>query len=142
MLRGEVSVRTAVLETLRRFRAALERRRERAELPQLRQQPARLQEEFARLSPEDLLAHFRSRRSPEFFPASRLEHSRRRPCSRLCFLTRRRSWPNQAKRIANEHCWALLGFGEKCVRRGAKLIGTSIHSLVTTGRSRITRKST
>src|SRR2546423_4111838 len=68
MLRGEVSVRTAALETLRRIRAALDRRRERASLSLIDRQPARLREEFARLSAPDLLAHFRSRQSPEFFP--------------------------------------------------------------------------
>src|SRR5258707_9582886 len=68
MLRGEVSVRTAALEVVRRIRAALERRRERAELGRLDRQPAGLTEEFSRLSPAELLAHFRSRPSPEFFP--------------------------------------------------------------------------
>src|ERR1700692_1804967 len=68
MLRGEISVRTAALETLRRIRASLERRRERVELSQFDRQPARLTAEFSRLSPSELLAHFRSRNNPEFFP--------------------------------------------------------------------------
>src|SRR5258708_4963464 len=68
LLRGEVTVRTAALETLRRIRAAVDRRRERASLSLIDRQPARLRAEFARLSAVDLLAHFRSRQSPEFFP--------------------------------------------------------------------------
>src|SRR6202171_1503092 len=68
MLRGEVSVRTAALEGLRRIRAALERRRERTGLATLDRQPARLRADFARLSPQELLEHFRSRQTPEFFP--------------------------------------------------------------------------
>src|ERR1700704_1691215 len=68
MLRGEVSVGTAALETWRRIRASLQQRRERAELGQLDRQPARLNSEFSRLSAAELLAHFRSRSSPAFFP--------------------------------------------------------------------------
>src|SRR6476646_1128591 len=67
MLRGEVSVRTAGLETIRRVRAGLAQRRERAELVELDRQPARLRDDFALLTPEELLAHFRSRSAPEFF---------------------------------------------------------------------------
>jgi hypothetical protein len=61
LLRGEVSVRTAVLETVRRVRAALVRRRERASLAVIDRQPAHLTEEFAGLSPKELIAHFSSR---------------------------------------------------------------------------------
>src|SRR6478672_9198474 len=68
MLRGEVSPRLAALEAGRRVLVANERRRERAELAQLDQQPARLREEFARIRAADLLAHFRSRVKPKFLP--------------------------------------------------------------------------
>jgi hypothetical protein len=114
MLRGEVSVRTAVLETLRRLRAALERRRERAGLTQLAGQPARLREEFAHLSPEELLAHFHSRQSPEFFPGFAAGAQESVALQQDLFPDETTELVNQAKRIANEHCWSLLGFGEKC----------------------------
>src|SRR5437868_7849930 len=68
MLRGEVSPRLAALEAARRLRVLNERRRERAQLAELDQQPARLHEEFARIRASDLLAHFRSRVKPKFLP--------------------------------------------------------------------------
>src|SRR5205085_4909520 len=68
MLRGDVSARTAALEATRRMRQFSMRRRERASLGQLDQQPALLREEFARIRASDLLAHFRSRVKPKFFP--------------------------------------------------------------------------
>jgi hypothetical protein len=113
MLRGEVSMRTAVLETLRRLRAGLARRRERAKLTQLDQQPARLREEFARLSPEELLAHFRSRDTPEFFPGFAAGAQQTATLQQELFPDETTELVNCAKRIANEHCWPLLGFGEK-----------------------------
>jgi len=113
MLRGDVSARTAALETMRRLRILAARRRERAELAELNQQPARLREEFARIRASDLLAHFRSRIQPKFFPgfqdATVTAHAQRQifPEETLRLLS-------QADRIAEEHCWPLLGFGEKC----------------------------
>ncbi|PYS56791.1 MAG: hypothetical protein DMF76_23970, partial [Acidobacteria bacterium] len=53
---------------MRRLRVLKARRRERAELAELNQQPARLREEFARIRAADLLAHFHSRIQPKFFP--------------------------------------------------------------------------
>jgi hypothetical protein len=67
-LRGEVRTSTAALEAVRRMNSALLRRRERAQLEQLNRQPARLLREFARMSHAELLAHFRERESPKFFP--------------------------------------------------------------------------
>src|SRR5205814_164132 len=67
-LRGEVDARTLALEAVRRSRAAREQRRERASLEKLAQAPARLRAEFARLSPSELLAHFRNRGEPKFLP--------------------------------------------------------------------------
>src|SRR5258707_13690742 len=61
MLRGEISVGTAALEVLRRMRATLDRRRERAGLAGLDPGPARLRENVARLSPADSRDKFCSR---------------------------------------------------------------------------------
>ena len=114
MLRGEVSMRTAALETLRRTRAALVRRRERANLSAIDRQPARLGEEFVHLSPADLLAHFRSRQSPEFFPGFAAGAQQTAALQQDLFPDETTELISRAKRIANDHCWALLGFGEKC----------------------------
>jgi Heparinase II/III N-terminus/Heparinase II/III-like protein len=114
MLRGEVSVRTAALETLRRIRNSLERRRERAELAALDLRPARLRADFAQLSPLELLEHFRARQSPEFFPGFAAGAQQTAALQQELFPDETTELTSQAKRIANEHCWPLLGFGEKC----------------------------
>ena len=117
MLRGKVDARTAAWEAVRRLNSKLERRRERNSLPALDQQPARLREEFARVRASDLLAHFRARGRPKFFPG--FEHPE--PTG----LRQRELFPeetarllNHARRITDEHCWPLLGFGEKCFGAG------------------------
>ena len=117
MLRGEVSAGTAALEGIRRVNSDLGRRRELRELAELNRQPAKLVEEFARMPARDLLAHFRSRQSPEFFPGFG-------NASRTASL-QREHLPGQteeliaaAQRIATEHCWPLLGFGNKCFGAG------------------------
>jgi hypothetical protein len=114
MLRGEVSVRTAALEMLRRVRAALARRRELAGLATLDRQPARLRADFAHLSPPELLEHFRSRQTPEFFPGFAGGAQQTAALQQELFPDETAELINQAKRIANDHCWPLLGFGEKC----------------------------
>jgi hypothetical protein len=115
MLRGEVDVRTAAQESMRRLRGAQELKYERAQVDELNQRPARLRPEFARLAPAELLAHFRSRNllkgAPEFFPgfaeaAAQLQ--------RELFSRETAELLTQAARITDEHCWPLLGFGEKC----------------------------
>jgi len=118
MLRGEVSVRTAALETLRRIRAAVDRRRERASLSLIERQPARLRAEFARVSAADLLAHFRSRQSPEFFPGFAAGAQQTAALQQELFPDESNELIARAKRIANEHCWGLLGLGEKCFGAG------------------------
>ena len=114
MLRGEVSVRTAALEALRRIRVALDRRRERASLTLIDRQPARLSEGFSRLAPPELLAHFRLRQSPEFFPGFAAGAQQTAALQQELFPDETTELITQAKRVANEHCWALLGLGEKC----------------------------
>src|SRR2546426_8441796 len=116
MLRGDVSARTAVLEARRRLRVHAARRRERAELAELNQQPARLREEFARMRAEDLLAHFRSRAKPKFFPGFQ-DAAVTAQAQRQIFPDETVRLLSRANRIAAEHCWPLLGFGEKCFGR-------------------------
>ncbi len=114
MLRGEVSVSTAALEALRRIRNSLERRRERAGLAALDRRPAVLCAEFARLSPSELLNHFRARQSPEFFPGFAAGAQQTAALQQELFPDEATELTSQARRIANEHSWPLLGFGEKC----------------------------
>src|SRR5260221_12359169 len=100
MLRGEVSVRTAVLEALRRIRNSLERRRERAGLAALDRRPAVLCSEFARLSPSELLDHFRARQSPEFFPGFAAGAQQTAALQQELFPGQTTELTSQAKRIA------------------------------------------
>lgn len=118
MLRGEVSPRLAALEAARRIRTHNERRRERAQLAELDRQPARLREEFARIRASDLLAHFRSRIKPKFLPGFQ-DFTRSAQLQRNLFPQSTAQLVDQAQRIVKEHCWPLLGFGEKCFGKEA-----------------------
>lgn len=112
-LRGDVDARMVAQEAARRARGTLEQRREQAQLDELSKQPARLREEFARVRAADLLAHFRSRVRPKFFPGF--------ADAKSTANLQRRLFPNEtaqliarANRMVDEHCWPVLGFGEKC----------------------------
>src|SRR5687768_766962 len=113
MLRGEVSAGTAVLEALRRVNARLLRRREQRQLAQLNRQQARLTPEFTRLSRAQLLEHFRARSSPKFFPGF-ADTIKTASMQKELFQGETDQLLVMAKRIADVHCWSLLGFGEKC----------------------------
>ena len=112
-LRGEVDTLAAAQEAARRARGTLEQRRERASLDQLNEQPARLREEFARVRASDLLAHFRSRVRPRFFPGF-ADPKQTADLQRQLFPAETARLIARADRIVDEHCWPLLGFGEKC----------------------------
>jgi hypothetical protein len=112
-LRGEVDTRAAAQEAARRARGTLEQRRERASLDHLKEQPNRLREEFARVRASDLLAHFRSRVRPKFFPGF-ADPKRTADLQRQLFPPASQQLIARANRIVEEHCWPLLGFGEKC----------------------------
>jgi len=113
MMRGELTARAAALEAARRVRIANERRRERAELAALNRQPARLREEFSRIRAGDLLAHFRSRVKPRFLPGFQ-EAARAAELQPAIFPHETARLAESARRIVDEHCWPLLGFGERC----------------------------
>jgi Heparinase II/III-like protein/Heparinase II/III N-terminus len=116
VLRGEVSARTAALEAGRRIGLARSRRRERAELAELNLRPARLREEFAHIRAADLLAHFHSRTSPRFFSGFQ-ESQKAASLQREMFPAETVELITQAHRMTDEHCFPLLGFGEKCLGR-------------------------
>jgi hypothetical protein len=113
-LRGDVEARALALEAFRRSRAARERRRERAELENLAARPARLTAEFARLSPSELLDHFRNRLNPKFLPGSGALSLETGNLQRSLFPFETAQLLEKAARIRDEHCWPILGYGEKC----------------------------
>src|SRR5262245_26925353 len=112
MLRGDVTARTAAMEATRRLNLTLDERRERASLAEMAEQPARLREEFARIRATDLLAHFRSRTRPKFFPGFD-NPKQTAQLQREMFPEQTARLLNDAQRIRAEHRWALLGFGLK-----------------------------
>jgi Heparinase II/III N-terminus/Heparinase II/III-like protein len=112
-LRGEVDARTIALEAWRRSRVARERRRERASLDSLAATSARLREEFARLSPSELLDYFRHRTSPKFLPGCNALSQTTRDLQRSLFPFETAQLLERAARITDEHCWPILGYGEK-----------------------------
>ena len=113
MLRGEVSAGTAALEAVRRVNVGLLRRREQKQLAELNRQPARLTPEFTRLSRAQLLEHFRARSSPKFFPGF-VDTIKTASLQKDLFQSETDQLLVVANRIAEVHCWSLLGFGEKC----------------------------
>lgn len=98
---------------MRRVSVSNTRRKEQAQLSEFNQQPARLREEFARVRAADLLAHFHSRVRPKFFLGFQ-DLAMTARWQRQVFPNETARLIKQAERIANEHCWPLLGFGEKC----------------------------
>lgn len=113
-LRGDVGARTLALEALRRSRAHNSRRRERAALEHLAQAPARLGAEFAHLAPADLLKHFRDRAAPKFLQGCDAASRAAADLQRSLFPSETAQLIERAARAADEHCWRVLGYGEKC----------------------------
>jgi Heparinase II/III N-terminus/Heparinase II/III-like protein len=96
-IRGEVKLTTVALEALRRSRVSLQQRKERAALDG--DEPLALAPAFARMSADELLAHFRGARGAKFING---------------FFERETADLASVDRIVDEHSWPLLGFGEKC----------------------------
>lgn len=96
-VRGEVKLTTVALEALRRSRASLQQRKERALLDS--EEPLSLAPVFARMSADELLAHFRGERAAKFIDG---------------FIESETADIASADRIVDSHSWPLLGFGEKC----------------------------
>jgi hypothetical protein len=115
-LRGEVDARTLALEAWRRSRAARERRSERASLEHLAGAPpaARLRAEFARMSASELLDYFRHRTLPKFLPGCDMSSPATPNLQRSLFPFETAQLLERAARITTEHCWSVLGYGEKC----------------------------
>ena len=97
-LRGEVKLTTAAREAWRRSLVSFEQRKERAHLNN--DESLSLKPTYARMSADELLAHFRGTREAKFF--SGLIPSETDGANQL-----------QQKQIVNDHSWPLLGFGEQ-----------------------------
>ena len=65
------------------------------------------------MSAADLLAHFRTRTSPQFFPGF-TEIERTATLQHRVFPNETSRLIDEATAIVDRHCWSLLGFGEKC----------------------------
>lgn len=109
--RGEVKPTTAALETLRRTRVALSRRREIRSLQTIASRSARLRDRYAQMTGEELLEHFRGRSEPSFFAGFRDLAAGR--VYQQKFPNAARELIGEANRICDDHRWPLLGFGEK-----------------------------
>jgi hypothetical protein len=112
VLGGNIGFAQAMREGFRRGRATAARRRERTRLAELASQPARLLPEFQKLSSCDLLEHFRTRDTPRFLPGFEIADSVA-TATRNIFPDDARQVIEAAWRIAKEHRWPLLGFGEQ-----------------------------
>ena len=95
-LRGEVKLTTVALEAVRRGRASLEERKERGEIHADRQ--LALAEPYARMTADDLLAHFRGQREARLFD---------------WLIAPEQTEIAAADAIVDVHTWPLLGFGEQ-----------------------------
>ena len=107
-LRGEVSPRTAVWETVRRSNAALREKRERGNLAEQGKTSARLTPDFSSLSAAALLEHFQQRNEPHFFHGWDPSHADEASSS-LLFGDDAAALLVNADQITNEHSWPLFG---------------------------------
>lgn len=112
VLNGEIGFGVAARELVRRGQAIFERRRERRELDELVSQPAQLLPEFQSLSSADLLKHFQERTAPAFLPGF-ADIDSTVQLQRDLFPEESLRLLDAARRIAREHRWSLLGFGEQ-----------------------------
>jgi hypothetical protein len=107
-LRGEVELSTAAREAWRRGFASLDQRRERAKVANYKKPPGDV---WQRMPAAEWVRHFRSDRDVKFFAGF---------TDRASVDFYRAQFPKQAaeliaaaNRIVDEHCWPLLGFGER-----------------------------
>ena len=113
-IRGEVSPTTAVREVVRRSRASLKQKSERATLDREAQASARLHSDFAATKPAALLNHFQQRQQPKFFPGFSAPGAEIADSQHRLFPEETDGLIANAERITLEHCWPLLGLGERC----------------------------
>jgi Heparinase II/III N-terminus/Heparinase II/III-like protein len=110
-VRGEVKPKTAALEVLRRGRVSFSSWRDLSSLNQFGTRSARFHGPFGQMDAKQLLAHFRSRAQPRFFPGFTETTA---TIQQEIFPEETAELIRAANRIADQHCWSLLGYGEKC----------------------------
>jgi hypothetical protein len=113
-VRGEAAPKPVALEVVRRSRAAIRRWRDRATVEQRARHGARLQPQFAQLDSAKLLEHFQRRKEPHFLPGWSAPLSVLATLQRTLLPVETTELLAGAERIVSDHCWPLLGLGEKC----------------------------
>ena len=111
-LRGEVSPRVVLLESVRRTHVATRQRGERARLSEQANRPASLIPRFANLSPSALLDHFKQRTQPHFFSGFDLPLQSVAASQRTLFPEDSAALIANADRICGERAWPLLGLAQ------------------------------
>ncbi len=112
--RGKIKPTTAALEVIRRSRVSLQSWNERASFHKV-EKSAPMLRAYSRMKPDDLLTHYQLETTARFFNGF---------CNASTAKVQQQLFPDQtaellaaARRIVAEHCWSLLGFGEKCFGR-------------------------
>ena len=113
-VRGDVKFTTLLCEAVRRSVNVVVERKERAIVTGNRSQPAVLCKRFAQMSPDELLRYYRGEREPKFLTG--FHHRVNAKLYRELFPDEAEELIAAADRIVAEHCWPLMGFGEKCFR--------------------------
>jgi hypothetical protein len=110
-IRGEVKLTTAMREALRRSRLSVQQRKERVLVENGIVEDASLWSPHSRMPAEELLGYFKGEREPKFFDGfAKAGHAE---LHRRLFPDRNAQLISSATRIVEDHCWSLLGFGEK-----------------------------
>src|SRR5262245_36037460 len=104
-VRGDVKFTTLVREVLRRRRAAVEQRKERALVVNNTNEPALLWPPYSRMSAEELLNHFRRDRDAKFLKGFYYRGSAEP--HREVFSAETEQLLAAADRIVDDHCWPL-----------------------------------
>ena len=113
-VRGEVTPSTVFAEAVHRAYTSLRRRTDRLTgEPWTPAQPPRLNAQFARMHPQELLDHFRNRAQPSFLHGFSQHGSLTANLQQKLFPEQTIKLVNDAQRIVNHHSWGLLGLGEK-----------------------------
>lgn len=110
ILNGEIRPGDAARELSRRRRARASQQRERSLIEELALQPAQLVPEYQRLTPEQLLQHFRERDRPAFFKGFESASESTAAVQREMFPDETKHLLNDATEIKETHRWHLLGF--------------------------------
>jgi hypothetical protein len=114
MLRGEVTAQTVTREVARRTHTAIRRLHERGMLGRWDAQGARLRRPFSRMQAAMLLEHFQRRTQPRFLPGFSEPPGVLAKAQHLLFQHETTELIAASELIVGNHCWPLLGLGDKC----------------------------